>query len=266
MNAPGPQGDSAVERYLDEIVSRWTSGNPRELRALLAEAETHLHEDTARGVASGMSQAEAETAAVRRFGPARDLVAADRRRVRTPVAVLARQLVGTAVLLGSVGALTVGASGVLAAGIRWLGGARILAGPALDRALAPTDCARWMALHPAAADCRAAATADWANEVVFYRIVIGVLGALALLLLILARRRSNTGTGMRLLPSPVANTIALTLFGLAGIWTLGMGLDAVAVSAGDGSGQWLSAAPVALLAAGYYGARLLRDLREPSPN
>jgi hypothetical protein len=53
----------------------------------------------------------------------------------------------------------------------------------------------------------------------------------------------------------------LTAFGAAGVWTLGLGVDAIAVSSGHGSGQWLSAAPVALLAAAVFGLRLLGNLR-----
>jgi hypothetical protein len=38
------------------------------------------------------------------------------------------------------------------------------------------------------------------------------------------------------------------------------------VSYGDGSGQWLSAAVVALIAAGGFGARLICDLRPAAPS
>lgn len=59
----------------------------------------------------------------------------------------------------------------------------------------------------------------------------------------------------------MVNTIATTIFGVSGVWLAGLGTDAWVVSSGHGSGQWLSAAPVALVAAAVYGARLLRDLR-----
>jgi hypothetical protein len=45
------------------------------------------------------------------------------------------------------------------------------------------------------------------------------------------------------------------------VWTLGLGVDAIAVTSGHGSGRWLSAAPVALSAAAVFGLRLLRNLR-----
>jgi hypothetical protein len=40
-----------------------------------------------------------------------------------------------------------------------------------------------------------------------------------------------------------------------------MGVDAVAIQSGRGSGQWFSAAPVALAGAVYFGLRLVRELR-----
>jgi hypothetical protein len=50
------------------------------------------------------------------------------------------------------------------------------------------------------------------------------------------------------------------------VWTLGLGINAIAVTSGDGSGQWLSAAVVALIAAGVFGVRLIRDLRPAEPS
>lgn len=63
------------------------------------------------------------------------------------------------------------------------------------------------------------------------------------------------------LPAGLVDTIATTIFGISGVWLAGLGTDAWVVSSGHGSGQWLSAAPVALVAAAGFGARLLRDLR-----
>ena len=94
-----------------------------------------------------------------------------------------------------------------------------------------------------------------------------VAAAVTLLVLLrVARRRTHPSRRIALLPSPVANTVAPTVFGLAGAWSLGMGLDAIVVAVGDGSGQLLSAAPVALVAAACFGTRLIRELREPSPS
>ena len=103
-----------------------------------------------------------------------------------------------------------------------------------------------------------AAINDWAAETVFYRIALGLLGVLALLALRWVERRR---TVERDLDPLVTDTIAATIFGGAGAWTLGLGVDAIVTDSGNGSGQWFSAALVALVAFGYYAARLLARLR-----
>jgi len=256
--------DSPIEAYLDELVLGTSTRRPRHLRHLIAEAEAHLRDDAARGVAAGRSHQEAEADAVTRFGPARDLLAAEQRQLATPLAMVARQFVSTALILGAVGALAVGLSGFLAEVVRLVGGSRFLVDVAPGRVLSASDCARWLAADPGARSCHDAAIADWVDEVVGYRLIVGLLGAAALAVFILLRKRWLRQRRWATLPGEVTNTIAVTLFGVAGLWTLGMGIDAMLVSAGNGSGQWLSAAPVALAAAVLFGIRLVRDIRNPS--
>jgi hypothetical protein len=258
--------DSPIESYLDELVAGLATRHPRELRHLLAESEAHLRDDAASGTAAGLSERAAELAAVEHFGAASELVAAEQRRLVTPLSVLARQFALTAVVLGGVGAMAVGASGVLSAVIDRVAGPRVLAAPSSHRLLSASDCARWLGLDPSAHTCRAAATADWVNEVIWYRLALGLLGVVALAVFAVARRRSRTVRGWSGLPPAISDTIAATLFGIGGLGTLALGVEAIAVSSGDGSGQWLSAAGVALVAAGIFGIRLIRDLRPDVPS
>lgn len=257
----GDQSESPLELYLDELVVGLTTRRPRALRHLLAETEAHLRDDAALGVASGLSPFDAESQAVARFGPAADVVAAERNRLATPLAVVARQLMMTAVLLGGVGAAAVGVSGLVAELVRLLAGAQVLVAPRPGTALAAVDCARWLAADPSAHTCRDAAVADWVDEVVGYRIAIGVLGLVAVGAFAWLRRRSRDSSRWTTLPPTVGNTFAVTGFAVAGVWTLGMGIDLIVVDSGNGSGQWLSAAPVALTAAAVFGCRLVRNLR-----
>jgi hypothetical protein len=259
------QPDSPIECYLDELIAGLSTRRPRELRHLVTEAEAHLRDDAAAGVAAGLSSRAAELAAVERFGAASELAGAERRRLATPLQVLARQFVLSAVVLGGIGAMAVGASGAISAGIEWVAGSRVVAAPTSGQLLAANDCARWLGLNPSAGTCRAAATADWVNEVIWYRLALGVLGALALAVFIIVRRRSTRVHEWTLLPAAISDTIAATLFCVGGVWTLGRGIDAIAVSSGDGSGQWLSAAVVAMVAAGIFAVRLIHDL-QPTPS
>jgi hypothetical protein len=252
------RGDSPVEAYLDELVASLSVRRPRQLRHLLAETEAHLRDDAANLMSQGVSAERAEALAVARFGPARDLVDADDSRLALPLRAVYRQAVSTGLLLAGIGGLAVGLSGIIAAVVRAVAGSRALVDGVPGQVFAPAaaDCARWLANDPGAGSCRNAAVADWADETVFYRIAVGLLGAVCLLVYLWLRRR-----GWSVLPSAVSNTVALTLFAAAGVGTLAMGTDAFLVSAGNGSGQWLSASAVALAAAAVFGRRVLRDLR-----
>ena len=164
-------------------------------------------------------------------------------------------------LLAGIGGVAVGVSGLIAGVLGAIGGARFIVDVPAGQTLPASDCARWLAGDPRAHTCAQAAVADWAFETMAYRLAAGVLGVAALAAFVLVRRRWSRTRRWTALPPAVVDTIAVTLFGISGIWLLGLGVDAVIVSSGHGAGQWLSAAPVAMLAATLFGLRLLRDLR-----
>ena len=255
MNGP-------IDTYLDELVSRLSTRRPRQLRSMLAEAEAHLRDDADAQLAAGSTRDDAERAAVARFGPA-DLVAgAERETWRAPLAVIARQFVGSALLLGGIGAIAVGLSGATALLIRALSSARFLVRTPTPAVLTPSNCARWLGTHEAVTSgpgCRNAAVSDWVGEVISYRLAAGVFGVLVVLLVVLIRRRR----GLLLLPPQVSDTIAAAAFSVAGVWLLAAGIGAIVVAHGDGAGQWISAAPVALVAGAVFALRLVRDLQNP---
>ena len=254
--------DNPIEVYLDELVEGLSGRRPRDLRFLLAETEAHLRDAAERGKAAGLSPSQAESDAVRRMGPVADLVAAEKRRQTTSVAFVARGFFTTGLLLGGVGAVAVGISGILAAIVQLIWGARSLVDVAPGQTLTASDCSRWLAASPSAPSCRDAAVADWVSEVIGYRIILGLLGVVALTAYILLRRYWSHRNAWAALPTAVSDTIAVTLFGMATAVTLALGVDAIAVNGGNGSGQALSATPVALVAAAIFAVRLIRDIRE----
>lgn len=252
-----PSAASPVECYLDELLTACAGLPPGETRWLLAETEAHLRDRAEALSAGGVPDFDAEEQAVAQFGPVAAIVRAERDRARLPLLALMRQVLGSAVLLGSVGAVAVGVSGVLAAVLQAIGGARFVVGDPSSSAMTGSACARWFQGDPHAASCAAAAISDWSAETTWYRIAFGVLGALVLAV---GHRYLARGTG-RLLPAQVGDTIAVTLFLAAGVATAALGVDAIATASGHGSGKWFSAAPVALGAAVIYGVRLSRALR-----
>jgi hypothetical protein len=260
-SSSGEADDSPVEVYLDTLVASMTLRHPRALRHLLAETEAHLWDAVQQGLADGMTQHGAEEAAVSRFGSVELLAADEQRRTRPSWISLVRQVMSTGVLLGAVGAIAVGMSGLVAGAFWAIGGQSAVVAVAPGQRLSSADCARWLAADPTARSCRGAALSDWAWETVAYRVALGVLGCLALGLYLALRRRTAPMGGWYGLPQPVASTIAVTLFAAAAAWTIGMGIDTLAVDSGRGNGQWFSAAIVCLCAAGWFGWRLAGDLR-----
>lgn len=248
---------SPVDAYLDDLLARLSARHPREARRLLAEAEEHLRDATEAGLVDGLSLRAAETRAVARFGPASEVAAAERARLATPLIVLVRQTFASAWLLGAVGAVAVGASGLVAAGIRLVAGERALVDVAPGQVLSASDCSRWLGLRPGVGSCRAAAVADWADETIFYRLALGALGVLALAGYRWLARRTGRRPG---LAPVVSETIAATLFTASAAWTTALGVDAIVVNS-SGWGQWFSAAVVAAAAAVVFGVRVLRELR-----
>jgi hypothetical protein len=252
-------GLGLVEEYLDKLLVQ-LPGSPREVRHLLAEAEAHLRDATADGIGRGQSAEDAEREAVARFGSAGGLARQERLRQSVPAVMLARQCVLSALFLGGIGGLAVGVSGALTAVLGAIGGSRFIVDISPARHLATSDCARWLAANPGAHSCYQAALSAWALDTILIRGAVGVLGALSIAAFLVLRRRSP-GPRASSLPAAVVDTVALTLFAIAGIWLLGLGVDAIVVASGHGAGQWLGAAPVALASAGFFGFRLLLQLR-----
>lgn len=250
--------ESPIEEYLDQLFEGLRNVNVRDARSLLAETEAHLRDLADTLEHEGVARFVAEAEAVRRFGDARRLASDDRWRSRPR---LATSVLVTTWTLGALGAVAVGASGVLAGLLRVFGVSNsVLAGQPSAADLTRADCSRWLAIYPHAASCANAATADWAAEAVGYRIAFGMLGLIALGALALARRFRPQLRGASL-PPLMVDTIAALAFAASGVWLAGMGIDAVVVASSRGAGQWLTAAPVALAAATWFGLRLVRDLR-----
>ena len=160
------QTDSPIERYLDELLTMARTLPPRQIRRLIAEVEAHLRDDAEAAQQGGMSVFAAEAQAVTRLGPASSIAGAEHSLGVTPIGALARQVLLTGLLLGGVGGIAVGASGLLAFVIRVVGGTRVLVGVPSAQVLTASNCARWLANRPGASSCRAAATDDWATETI----------------------------------------------------------------------------------------------------
>ena len=114
-----------IREYLNELRASLRLV-PEETDVIVDEAEDHLRETTAAGLAAGMTEREAQQAAISAFGSVAAVVRAHREHHEWNVA-LAGNLVMAAWKLAGLFLLAVGASGV----------ADIAAGQAASRSLRP---------------------------------------------------------------------------------------------------------------------------------
>jgi hypothetical protein len=254
--------DDPIERYLDELFVELRASQPRDARLLLAETEEHLRDLAAAAERDGLDATAAARRAVGEYGDPVIVAGADVHRTTTPLLV---RIGLSGWQLGAIGAIAIGLSGILAGLVHLFGASdSFLAADTSTTHLAAADCARWQSLYPNASTCAQAALRDWTAETIFYRIAVGLIGLVALLALVVVRRRFIRARLARPLPRVVSDAVATTAFGAIGVWLAGLGIDAIVVRSGDGAGFWLTAAPIALAAAAVYGRRLVHDINPPT--
>lgn len=242
-----PIAEGPLDRYLDELFVALRHGEAPSARRLLAETEAHLRECSARLRAQGMDPESAEREAIRRFGPV-EAVTPALRSPRLPLRAFLRPAVG----LAAAGAIAVGVSGALSELFGRLWGAGFVAGDLPGNAYTAARCAVYQAPYPGLDCLHAAAEHHW-GEVVEYRVALGILG---LLLLLVWRFLPKSAP----LPSGLAPTLAAAAFFLAAAATGFEALNA-ALQGWGGAGAWLSAAAVSLPLAVAFGLIALQRLR-----
>jgi hypothetical protein len=257
--------DGPVEGFLDELFDR-LAGTGRAGRRSLVEAEDHLRAATADAKATGLPQREAELQAVDRFGRAGSIAAALQRTHRGFGALIRPLLVG-GFIIGVVGLLALGVSGLLAEVLGRAFGAEFVAGDAPGVTYTPQRCADFKEYFPNAATCNAAAALHHWGEVVEYRVALGVLGLLALGLG-LAVRRGLAGRWAMWRPPPASTALVTTaLAGAVAAGLLGPTLLGIVFGVRDGAGANLADGTVAglvALAAAAFGLRSRRPIIEVS--
>jgi hypothetical protein len=251
-----------IEGYLDQLLTQ-LRGSATEVRRILAETEEHLRDAAAELVAAGASEEQAQRLAVERFGNPRTVARRFSARLApVPPAAVAAELARAVVLLGGVGLIAIGVSGLVAELLGRVFGAGFVAGDLPGVTYTQQRCAEFLEYFPDAGGCEQAAALHHWGEVVEYRVAVGVLGLLVLGAYLLWRR-GRGGQQPRylgVLPDGFAATVATSLYGVAAAVLALETLDALLVADGSGAGQWLSAAVVALAMAAGYGSSLYRTV------
>jgi hypothetical protein len=175
---------------------------------------------------------------------------------------LGAQVLGRCIALGAIGLIAIGLSGLVAAGAGKLFGESWVAGDPPSVHYSAASCADYMEYAPRARSCEQAATVHHFSEVVDYRVAAGLVGGLVLgASAYFSRRRARWFRTDRL-PAAFDATVAAVLFGAAGLWLSGFGIDQQVLGY-RGAGFYLSGAVVALVAAAVASTRFARiSLRE----
>jgi hypothetical protein len=170
---------------------------------------------------------------------------------------LAIELILAATRLVAIGLIAVGFSGVIAWGLGAAAGKAFVAGDPPGMTYSTARCRDFLEYVPHARSCAAAATTHHFDEVVWYRIAAGVLGGAVFLALAWARRHREP---REVQPETFVPTVAAAVFGIAGIWLIGQGIDSVILKTDGGGGSYLSGGVVALVIAAWFMIPIVRSL------
>jgi hypothetical protein len=243
-----------VAVYLDELRTRLRTPNAE---LVLAEAEDHLRESVAAGLAIGMSEREAQEAAISSFGSVRAVVRAHNLASKQ----VAADLVMTALKLGWIGMFSVAASGFVALAMNHLFGRSFVGGAPAGTRFAPADCQHWLSIWHGARTCAQAAMLESSSDAVSLRVIGGLVGGTALLgiymLALLYWRRGR----IRVLPRRFFPLAASAVFAVGALALVVCTFTGGPLGVPAGPGSYLSGALVAMGVAVGFGRRARRDLR-----
>jgi hypothetical protein len=246
-----------IEAYLVQLRASLRT-HAAEAELIVAEAEDHLRETTAVGLATGLTEREAQEAAISAFGSVHAVVRAHETtpgnlvKGRTPAAVLG-DLFLSAWKLGATGLTAIGISGLVVMFMNATLG-RAFTGQAPAGVTFPkASCAYWLAGWPQAHTCAAAHMLEASSDAVVLRLIAGIAGialleAYAIARYVLRRR----GRGPAVLLAGYYPALAACVFGAGAV---GLVLAQLTRFTTEGPGSYLSGAIVAAVIAVVYGVR-----------
>jgi hypothetical protein len=264
--------NDAIDRYLDRLMADLIrpgigglAPDAAGVRRAMSEVEAHLRDDQAAAVRSGLSDDRAADQAVESFGEAADI--ADRFRadgVGAPRLTLST-IVASGWLIGSIGLLTLGLSGMVAWAFGLLAGRSFVSGDPPGMTYTAARCAQYAQLAPGHPTCEAAATAHHFTETVGNGLAAGVLGLLSLTAFIGWRRyRRRQGRPVRLLPPILLAAAGVALFGVVAVTLLGLTAGQVGAGVTAGIGANLAVGVASAVAATIFLTVAIRAGSSPT--
>ena len=244
-----------ITAYLGELRARLRTPDAE---LVLAEAEDHLRESVAAGLAIGMSEREAQEAAISSFGSVRAVVRAH----NGSKGQVAAGLVMTAWKLGWIGMFSVAASGFVALAMNHMFGRSFVGGAPAGTTFAPAQCQYWLSIWPGAHTCAQAAMLESSSDAVSLRVIGGGLGGLVLLAgYLLALLYWRRAAHVRALPRVFFPLSAAAVFAVGALALVVCTFTGGPLGVPAGPGSYLSGALVALAIAGAFGVRARRAAR-----
>jgi HAAS domain-containing protein len=247
-----------IEAYLHQLRASLRVG-PAEAELIVAEAEDHLRETTVAGRAAGLTEREAQEAAISAFGSVRAVVLAHETtpgnllRGRTPAAVIGDVCLA-AWKGGAIGLTAVGASGLVVFLMNATLGRAFTGQPPAGVTFGRDICGYWLAAWPGAHTCAQAAMLEASSDAVILRVIAGIFGVALLEAYVIARYlMRRRGRGPAVLLAGYFPALAACVFGSAAVALALAQLTGFTVTAGPGT--YLSGVIVAAVIAVAYAAK-----------
>jgi hypothetical protein len=248
-------GEQSSEDLIRQYLTRLRKSLPaRDAEMIVAEAEDHLHETVLAGLAAGLTEIEAQEAAISAFGSLTAVVRAHRAR-QFRSAALAGDLGTAALKLSWLVLLAVGLTGVLDLMMEFIVGGDFVTG--VETTAAAAQCRRLLAEYPYAAhNCAQATILGGGSGHLVACVYAGLFGFLLLEGYVGVRylQRHCGRPGWQVLPASFFPAAAIAVFGLLAVclvWRTG-----VIAADGDGPGGLMLGAVVAVAVVAFYAKRL----------
>jgi hypothetical protein len=180
----------------------------------------------------------------------------DERLRRFPALAVLGDLVVSAWMLAGIGLLAIGFSGLVAAVMNAAFGPRFVGSIPSGARLTAAACRSWLADNPSAHNCLQAAILETSGDAVRLRLLAGIAGLVLLAVYLLAGRRWSGAV----LPDGFVPTVAVSLFGVAGLGLAWLAVNQGVAGISSGPGFYLSGTIVSLAVAAVYVPALRRTL------
>ena len=242
-----------IEQYLARLRASLPA---RDADQIMAEAEDHLRETERAGLRVGLTEMEAQAAAISAFGSVTAVVRAHRARHFRSAALAGDLATATWKLIWLI-LLAAGLTGLLDVIMEFAVGGDFLSG--LVPRLTAAQCRHIMSQYPyAAGNCSQASFLGGSHGLLTLCTVAGLFGVMLFLIYLAMRdlQRSRGRAPWQVLPVGFFPAVAVSAFGLlaAGlIWGTG-----VIAAEGEGPGGLMTGAVMAMGVAAFYGGRLRR--------